>query len=324
MDSVGFKFTLTNYHQRRPNLQVLDIASAGFFTIDSIILPSRQSPFVVLGGSAAYVSFASGHLGARVSVVSKVGGDFPAAYLWWLGQEGVDLTGLVRVENARTTRFELRYSKDLSDRILTLRERAPPITAEDLPDSLKAKVIHIAPIAGEITYEVVEKLRDRAELLSLDPQGLVRCFDEGGNVTIEPLKDKRVLELADIYKSSLKEIEAVTGQSELSSAVKAVHDLGVKIIIVTLGAKGAAVSVEGTVHNVPAYKPDKLVDPTGAGDAFIGGFLAEYVRGEDCAWCSCIGSAVASLVVEGIGPTSFGDKEEIYRRARTLYEKEIK
>jgi len=303
---------------------VLDIVSAGFFTIDSIILPSRQSPFVVLGGSAAYVSFASGHLGARVSVISKVGGDFPAAYLWWLRQENVDLAGLVRVEKARTTRFELRYSTDLSDRILTLKDRAPSITVEDLPDSLKAKVIHIAPVAGEITYEVVEKLRDRAALLSLDPQGLVRCFDESGNVTVEPLIDKRVLPLVDIYKSSFKEIGAVTGQSELSAAMKAVHNLGVKIVIVTLGANGAAVSVEGTIHNVPAYKPDKLVDPTGAGDAFIGGFLAEYVRGEDCAWCSCIGSAAASLVVEGIGPTSVGDKDEIYRRARVLYEKEIK
>jgi len=303
---------------------VLDITSAGFFTIDSIILPSRQSPFVVLGGSAAYVSFASGHLGARVSVISKVGGDFPAAYSWWLRQENVDVAGLVRVENARTTRFELRYSTDLSDRILTLRDRAPSITVEDLPNSLKTKVIHIAPVAGEITYEVVEKLRDRAEVLSLDPQGLVRCFDECGNVTVEPLVDKRVLSLVDIYKSSFKEIGAVTGQSELSAAMKAVHNLGVKIVIVTLKANGAAVSVEGAIHNVPAYKPDRLVDPTGAGDAFIGGFLAEYVRGEDCAWCSCIGSAAASLVVEGIGPTSFGDKDEIYRRARVLYEKEIK
>jgi sugar/nucleoside kinase (ribokinase family) len=106
--------------------------------------------------------------------------------------------------------------------------------------------------------------------------------------------------------------------------VKAIHNHGVRIVIITLGSNGAAVSVEDTIHNVPAYKPERLVDPTGAGDAFVGGFLAEYVRGEDCSWCSCVGAAVASLVVEGIGPTFFGDKEEIIRRARVLYEKEIK
>jgi sugar/nucleoside kinase (ribokinase family) len=84
------------------------------------------------------------------------------------------------------------------------------------------------------------------------------------------------------------------------------------------------VSVEDTIHKVPAYKPEKIIDPTGAGDAFIGSFLAEYINGEDCSWCSYMGSAAASLVVEGVGPTFFGDKEEIYRRARLLYGKEIK
>jgi len=229
-----------------------------------------------------------------------------------------------KAANAQTTRFELKYSSDLSDRVLQLKNRAPPISVQDLPNSLKAKAIHIAPIAGEITYEIAEKLRSCADVLSLDPQGLVRNFGENGNVILGSLVDKRILGLVDIYKSSLKEIQAVTGLSDIDSAVKAVHEYGVKIVIVTLKANGAAVSVEDTIHKVPAYKPEKVIDPTGAGDAFIGSFLAEYVNGEDCSWCSYVGSAAASLVVEGIGPTFFGDKEEIYRRARLLYEKEIK
>jgi sugar/nucleoside kinase (ribokinase family) len=322
--SVLFKFTSGQYIEGRLNVHVFDIVSVGHLTIDSIFLPSRQTPFVVLGGSSTYVCFAARRLDARVSVVSKVGSDFPEAYLWWLGQEGVDSSGVTRVQDAQTTHFELLYNCDLSERVLRLKTRTPPLTLEDLPNPLKAKAIHIAPIAGEITYEVAEKLRSCTDLLSLDPQGLVRDFDENGKVTLGSLKDKRVLELVDIFKSSSNEIEAVTGQSGLESAIRAVHDHGVKIVIVTLGPNGAAVSVEDAVHNVPAYKPEKLVDPTGAGDAFIGGFLAEYVRGEDCAWCSYVGSAAASLVVEGIGPTFFGDREEIYRRARALDEEGIK
>jgi sugar/nucleoside kinase (ribokinase family) len=300
---------------------VFDVVSVGHFSLDSIFLPDRNTPFVVLGGSAAYVSFAARRLDARVAVVSKVGGDFPAAYLWWLGQEGVDFSGVSKAANAQTTRFELKYSNDLSDRALRLKNRAPTITVADLPNSLKAKAIHIGPIVGEITYEVAEKLRSCADVLSLDPQGLVRNFDENGSVTLGSLIDKRILGLVDIYKSSLKEIQAVTGLSDIDSAIKAVHEHGVKIVIVTLQANGAAVSVEDTIHKVPAYKPEKIIDPTGAGDVFIGSFLAEYVNGEDCSWCSYVGSAAASLVVEGIGPTFFGDKEEIYRRARLLYEK---
>jgi sugar/nucleoside kinase (ribokinase family) len=303
---------------------VFDIVSAGHFAVDSIFLPDRKNPFVVLGGSVTYVSLAARRLDARVSVISKVGSDFPEAYKWWLGQEGVDLSNLLRVEETRTTRFELKYNSDFSNRALRSECRMSPITVEDISNSLRTKAVHIGPIAGEVAYDVVEKLRNCGEITSLDPQGFVRRFDENGNVTLGPLVDERVLGLIDIFKSSLNELWAVTGLSELEPAVKAIHDRGVKIVITTLGAKGAAVSVEGSIHDVPAYKPERLVDPTGAGDAFMGGFLAEYVRGEDCSWCSCVGAAVASLVVECIGPTYFGDREEIMRRARVLYEKEIK
>jgi sugar/nucleoside kinase (ribokinase family) len=301
---------------------VFDIVSVGHLCIDSIILPNRNTPFVVLGGSVTYVSFAARRLDARVSVISKVGNDFPAAYFWWLRQEHIDLSGVSKAENTQTTRFELKYSNDLSNRALQLKNKASPINVTDLPNSLKARAIHVGPIADEISCEVVEKLRGCCDILSLDPQGIVRDFDKNGNVAIRELTDKHILGLVDIYKSSLKEIQAITGLFDIDSAIKAVHKYGVKIVIVTLQANGAAVSVEDTIHKVPAYKPEKIIDPTGAGDAFIGSFLAEYVNGEDCSWCSYVGSAAASLVVEGIGPTFFGDKEEIYRRARLLHEKE--
>lgn len=303
---------------------MFDVVSVGHFTIDSISLPDKHMPFVILGGSVAYVSLTARCLDANVSLVSKVGGDFPEAYSSWLEQEGIDLSGVVNVEGAQTTRFELKYSSELLNRKLRLKCRAPPITVEDIPKSLKAKTIHIAPIAGEITYEVAEKLRSCCEWLSLDPQGLVRKFDEKGSLTRGSLTNNHILELIDIYKSSYDEIKAATDLSNLESAIKAVHECGVNIVIVTFGIKGAVLSVEETVYNIPAYKSEKFVDPTGAGDVFIGGFLAEYARGESLLWCASVGSAAASLVVEAPGLTSFGNKTEIYRRAHVLDEKGIK
>lgn len=303
---------------------MFDIVSVGHFSIDSIFLPDRQTPFVVLGGSAAYVSLAARRLESRVAAISKVGGDFPEAYRWWLDQEGVNLSGLKKVETASTTRFELKYSTDLFERTLHLKSKAPSIDADDLPNPLKAFAIHVAPIAGEVTYEIVEKLKSHADVLSLDPQGLVRRFDEGGNISLGSLADRRMLDLINVYKSSQSEIQAVTGQTDLVSAVESVHNHGVKIVIVTLGSKGALLSVEGTRYDVPACVPAKLVDPTGAGDAFISGFLSEYVNGENILRCACVGAAMASFVVEGIGPTFFGDKTQVYQRARELYEKGIK
>lgn len=303
---------------------MFDIVSVGHLAIDSILLPDRKNRFVVLGGASAYVSLAARHLGARVAMVAKVGCDFPEAYRWWLGQEGIDLSNVTKDVNSQTTRFELKYSADLSERSLRSDCRASPITIEDLSHVPKAEAVHVGSIAHEIGFDEIQELKGCGKVVSLDPQGLVRSFDDAGTVTIVPLTDRRILELVDIFKSSLVEIEAVTGLSELTSAIKVVHDSGAKIVVVTLGAKGAVVSVEGAIHEVPAFTPERLVDPTGAGDAFIGGFLAEYVRGEDISWCSYVGSAVASLVVEGVGPTCIGNGDEIYRRARVMYEKEIK
>lgn len=305
-------------------VQNSDVAVVGHFAIDSIRLPSRSAPFVVLGGSVTYVSFVTKRLDGKVSIISKVGGDFPEAYMWWLGKEGIDLSGVTKLANEQTTRFELGYSKDFSKRTLKLKSKASPINVSDLPCSLSAKAVHIAPIAGEISYEVVERLKGCAEVLSLDPQGLLRRFGKTGNVTLRGQVDKRLFSLINIYKSSLDEISALTSHSDLESAVKAVHDFGVETVLVTLGAKGAVLSVKGTHYNIPPCSSRVFVDPTGAGDAFIGGFLTEYIRQKDSLWCTCVGSAAASMVVEGIGPTFFGKKEEIYQRARSVYEKGIK
>jgi sugar/nucleoside kinase (ribokinase family) len=304
--------------------QICDIAVVGHLSIDTIILPSRSKPFVVLGGAATYTSFAGKNLGATASVISKVGGSFPEAYLWWLGQEGVDLSGVTKSANEPTTCFELSYSKDLFERALKLRSKGPALSPDDVPKDFRAKAVHIAPIANEIPYELVERLKSCADVLSLDPQGLLRSFDEEGNVTENASVDFRIFSLINIFKSSLNEIYALTGESELKPAIKAIHDVGVETVIVTMGAKGSILSVEGAQYNIEACRSQILVDPTGAGDVFIGSFLTEYLRQKESLWCASVGSAAASCVIEGLGPTYFGEKEEIYRRANSLYEKKLK
>jgi len=305
-------------------IQNVDVAVIGHLSIDTILLPSRTAPFVVLGGSAAYTSFAAKRLQATASVISKVGGNFPEAYLWWLKQEGIDVSGVIKLEDGPTTSFELSYNADLSERVLKLKSKGAPICLSDVPVDLRAKAIHIAPIANEISFEVAEHLKHCTDVLSLDPQGLLRSFDEAGNVTQNASLDARIFSLINIYKSSQHEIYKLTGELELKQAIKAIHDVGVETVIVTMGAKGSVLSVEGAQYNIAACPSQVVVDPTGAGDVFMGGFLTEYLRQKESVWCACVGSAAASLVVEGIGPTYFGTKEEIYQRAKTLYEKELK
>jgi sugar/nucleoside kinase (ribokinase family) len=208
--------------------------------------------------------------------------------------------------------------------VLKLKSKGAPICLSDVPADLRAKAIHIAPIANEVSFEVAEHLKHCTDVLSLDPQGLLRSFTEAGNVTQNASLDARIFSLINIYKSSQNEIYTLTGESELKPAIKAIHDVGVETVIVTNGTKGSVLSVEGAQYNIAACPSQVVVDPTGAGDVFMGGFLTEYLRQKESVWCACVGSAAASLVVEGIGPTYFGTKEEIYLRAKTLYEKKLK
>jgi sugar/nucleoside kinase (ribokinase family) len=297
-----------------------DIVTVGHFTIDLIFTPKTTCPKPVLGGSPAYVSLAARKLDAKVGVISKVGKDFPSEYVQRLSCEGVNLSRLKFVKKALTTKFVLTYRN--GSRKLQLQEKAPNIYVRDI-GSVGSKVIHIAPVANEVTEKAIEKLRTRTKVLSLDPQGFTRKFDKKGNVSPKKWADKSILEVIDIFKSSLNEVKLVSGVKNLESAMMKIYEYGIKIVIVTLGLKGAKLFFEDSFYNIPAYKPKVVKDLTGAGDTFIGAFLAEYVKGKDPLWCACIGSAAASFVVQGIGSELFGEKEEVYERANKLY-KEIK
>jgi len=299
-----------------------DIVTAGHFAVDSISFPKTPPVRMVLGGSVTYVSVAAARLGARVSVISKVGKDFPAEYRNWLQRNNVDLSGLRQAEAGATTRFSLEYQATW-ERRLQLKARAPPITASDIPDSFRARAIHVAPIADELSTDAVKKLRKSAPTLSLDPQGFVRDFTARGIVRLKSWTDPSLMELVDVYKSSSDEIRVVTGTPNIRQAARKILDYGVKVVVVTQGMRGSTLLFDETFFNVPPCNPRKLVDPTGAGDAYIGAFLAEYIRSEDPLWCACVGSASASFVVEDIGPSGFGGREVTYARAREIYEKHI-
>jgi len=292
----------------------------GHFSIDFILLPNSTKPRRMLGGPPTYVSLAAKKMDACVSVISKVGGDFPAKYLQWLRKHGIDLSGLKICEESRTTSFMLKYCSS-GERVLILRSKAPSITSEDLLPTLKAKAIHISPIANEIPLNLIEKIGDTVSLTSLDPQGLLRHFNSNGKTSLRKIRDLSFLRKIDVFKSSEKEVKVLAGKENVLEALRKVRERGVKIAIATMGKRGSLVSFNHRFFMIPAAEPKIFLDPTGAGDAFIGAFMAEYLKGRDPLWCACVGSAAASFVVEKTGPKGFKGRKEVCRRASLIYEK---
>jgi sugar/nucleoside kinase (ribokinase family) len=299
---------------------MFDIITVGHLSIDFIKLHGGHVTKRMLGGSPVYVSIAAKKLGAKVSLISKVGGDFPSKHIRRLKNSSIDLSGLEKIEGALTTRFVLDYSR-VGKRMLILKSRAPPIEARDIPDFSEAKAVHIAPIANEVSSESLLRLRGLASLVSLDPQGFVRRFEKNGAAYLHEMENPEILGKIDVFKGSQNEVEAVAGKSDLTNAIRRIYEYGVKIVIITRGAEGALLYFKGKMYRVPASKPRIVVDTTGSGDVFIGAFLTEYVQGKDPLWCASVGSPSASFVVEKLGPRGFGSEREVYERATEVYEK---
>ena len=288
--------------------------------IDRITYPQAARSKKAIGGPATYVSLAASRLDARVSVLSKVGEDFQV-YLEWLQKNEVDLSYTKIVENYSTTAFTLTYNHPEQERRIQMTSEGPRIRLTDIPSSLNPRAIHVAPVANELPIEMVRKLRKKTALLSLDPQGFLREFDEAGFATLRKIADLSFLKDCDIFKSSAEEIKTMTGHTELEAAMQEVSDRGVKIVLATMGKRGTSVLLGQNPHHIPACRPKVMRDPTGAGDVFIGAFLAEYLQNKDPLWCCCVGSAAASFVVEEVGPKRIGEKGEVYDRATKIYEK---
>jgi sugar/nucleoside kinase (ribokinase family) len=117
----------------------------------------------------------------------------------------------------------------------------------------------------------------------------------------------------------VSEDEASTLIGRTDSSVK-LRALGPEIILITKGKAGTMVwSKDSGVYAVPAYKT-RVRDPTGAGDALVGAFLVTWLRTGDLAWSAAIGSAVASFVVEKVGPSDFGTPRQVEKRAKTIFD----
>jgi sugar/nucleoside kinase (ribokinase family) len=199
-----------------------DIVTVGHFAIDFIKLPNRVGAKPALGGPPTYVSLAARKLGANVSVISKVGGDFPDKYLRFLEHRGINLSGLKKDEGASTTSFLLDYSAS-EERKLVLKNKAPPLKAKDIPETLNTKAVHIAPIANEISYKTVCKLRTYDSIVSMDPQGFVRRFKKNGKVYMGQLEFPDILKGVDVLKASYKPRQSLKSQTrlqQLGSSIK--------------------------------------------------------------------------------------------------------
>jgi len=291
-----------------------DLAVIGHIAIDKIV--TTRDCRIQLGGSPTYVSLITRTLGLDVGVVTKVGGDMSDSLLKQIQRLGIDLRDPI-VEDAETTRFTIDYRK--GKRQLYIETVCQEIDQENvinLPET-----ILLSPIISEIPPSTSCALE--GNLIALDPQGFVR--GRGSNGFVQPVNwfDSALLRRLTIYKSSEMELKLVVGEENPWRGLRRILNLGAEIAIATRGSEGVLLLTPYGRYIVPAFEV-KVVDPTGAGDVFMGGFLFEYLRGEDPPWCTAIGAAAASCVVETAGANLNASVRDLRMRAEELFNEMVK
>ena len=285
------------------------IGIAGHVVLDRVRCPSLSYDSV--GGVPTYAGLAVASLGHEALAISVVGEDGQKA-LEGLKTLGVS-TELVRVVGgARTTSYEIVHLEG-SERRLRLLSRAPPLSSKDLVRQLDG--MYYGPVASELRPEDVALTARFYRWSALDPQGLMRIFDEHGNVTLKTEgADLNLLGSVSLLRLALEEARAL-GFGEPSTASVELSRATGRVVAVTAGAEGAFVS-DGR-RLVRGRLDVRAVDTVGAGDVFGGALLVGLMETGDLVHSTALGLAAVAERVALPGQRRL-DNDSIRRLASSI------
>jgi len=262
------------------------------------------------GGIAPNIAYTMALLGERPRVMATVGEDF-SDYRAWLESKGVD-TSLMKVVPGEFTASFFATTDRVSAQIASFYPGAMAHSAtqslKDLPQ--KPDLVVVSPSAPDAMMKFPAECRELGIKYLYDPSQQVLRLE--GSELARDMEGAHFLFCND-YEFGL--ISKKTGW-DLAQILK--H---VKVVVITRGREGASLYTNGQEHAIPTVPEREIVDPTGVGDAFRGGFLMGYSRGFDWTLCGEIGSLAAVYCLEQRGPQSHHyTRQEFVERFRQHFD----
>lgn len=282
-------------------MSLLVIGTLAFDTIETVH-DRREN---ALGGSAVYFSIAAAHYAAP-RLVGVVGEDFDQRILNDLSERGIDVAGVERAPG-ETFRWGGRYEADWNTRHtlfthLNVFEHFDPKVPESFRDSRFVFLANAHPAIQQKALMQVEK----PEFTVVDTM----------NLWIDIAKDDLLGLLRHVDGLILNDEEArmLTGEANLIKAAQGVLGLGPRYVILKKGEHGAFLMGSDVHFSLPAYPVTEVVDPTGAGDCFAGGFMgaiaeAEKVTPDVLRKAMLHGTVTASYCVQGFSTEDIGSRK---------------
>ena len=272
--------------------------------VGSVAFDSLETPFGkrdrVLGGAATHFSIAASYF-TDVNLVGVVGDDFGEDELAVLAGRGVNVDDLERVPGGQSFHWSGRYEDDMTvahtlDTQLNVFADFDPALSEA---SRAASVLFLANIQPDLQRRV------RAQCPDVFCVGL-----DSMNYWIESARDSLVdaIGAVDVVTLNDAEVRMLTNEPNLARAARTLRDLGPRVALVKQGPYGACMFTDQGFFSIPAYPLETVIDPTGAGDAFAGGFFGfldstgDSELSENTLRCASVyGSVMASFIVEDFG-----------------------
>jgi fructokinase len=297
---------------------MFDLVSMGELLVDFTEIGYSQNNMRLFeqnpGGAVANVVCAAARLGIRTAFLGKVGNDSHGRFLAAvLDNEGVDTSGLVFTDNVFTTLAFVSLLKNGEREFSFARKPGADtcIKVSELKSEIltSCKVFHVGSLsmtdepAREATLHAVLTAKQAGAYISYDPNYRASLWKSEADAREQM---RSLLPYADFIKLSEEEADLLTGCTKPEKALDVLLENGAVIAVVTLGAKGAILGVDGAHTMIPAFPVEQPVDTTGAGDAFWGAFLyriisedalanqkanrlTEYIRFANAAAALCIG-----------------------------------
>ena len=237
--------------------------------VGSVALDTVETPFArvedILGGAASIFTTAAS-IYSQVNLVAVVGSDFPREHLDFWRKRPVNLAGL-QIQEGKTFRWSARYHMDMNmrdtlDTQLGVYANFHPIIPAEYRQS---QLLFLANIQPELQLEVLAQAPS-PRLTVLDTMELW--------IMTEREQLTEVIKRVDVLLMSEEEVRQYTNQASILCGVRQLLKMGLQYVIVKQGSYGALLfGADGSYFSAPSYPLEEVIDPTGAGDAFAGGFL---------------------------------------------------
>jgi ribokinase len=289
-------------------MKAFDVVGFGALNVDKLfkvnrIAEAEEESFVTgfektCGGSAANTIVGLARLGCKVGFIGKVAGDREGRMLLEdFQKEGVDTRGTKITKRGRSG-VVMGFVDEKGERALYIDAGVNDgIKSEEMDMAYVsgAKFLHLTSFVGETSFQTQKKLIERL------PKSLNVSFDPGALYAQSGIGElESIIEKTFVLLPNAIELKLLTGLDDYKKGAETMLKRGIKMVAVKLGGKGCYVTNGKESSIVEAFKV-RVVDTTGAGDAFNAGFLYGLISGKNLQDCGTIGNFVASRCVMKMG-----------------------